>query len=75
MTINFVANLCPTNEEYSSCIQATCRPQVCADRDDDMSECPAVETSSCERGCVCQKGYYRNDKGDCISYEQCGGKT
>lgn len=26
----------------------------------------------CKAGCVCEKGYLRNDKGDCVKPNKCG---
>ncbi|XP_026729504.1 zonadhesin-like [Trichoplusia ni] len=65
-------DLCPANEEYSSCTQATCQPQNCTDRDT-LVPCPGYDKNSCKRGCICKKDDYRNEIGKCVSYKECGG--
>ncbi|CAB3243988.1 unnamed protein product [Arctia plantaginis] len=63
-------NICPLNEEYNSCTQATCRHQNCSTRNDPLS-CPRIDPAFCKRGCVCKENYYRNKNGTCVPEEQC----
>ncbi|CAB3243775.1 unnamed protein product [Arctia plantaginis] len=63
-------NICPLNEEYNSCTQATCRHQNCSTRNDPLS-CPRIDPAFCKRGCVCKENYYRNTNGTCVPEEQC----
>ncbi|KAJ8732567.1 hypothetical protein PYW07_015166 [Mythimna separata] len=67
------SNICPTNEVYSPCVQRTCRPQTCSERDHAMETCPTCDAADCKRGCVCQENYYRNDQGVCVPYKECEG--
>ncbi|XP_035227821.1 zonadhesin-like, partial [Stegodyphus dumicola] len=53
---------CGINEEYNNC--GTACPATC-------SRPNPVCTKQCVRGCVCKKGYIRNDNGICIRREQC----
>ncbi|XP_035428978.2 zonadhesin [Spodoptera frugiperda] len=64
-------DLCPANEEYSSCTQRICRPQNCSNRNTTMENCSTCDDNKCQRGCVCKENYYRNDKGVCVASEEC----
>ncbi|PZC75815.1 hypothetical protein B5X24_HaOG205635 [Helicoverpa armigera] len=64
-------DLCPTNEEYSPCVEKTCRPQNCSERDTKVENCSPCTATPCHRGCVCKENYYRNEKGDCVPSEEC----
>lgn len=63
-------NLCPVNEEYSSCTQAVCRQQTCANRHK-PEVCVYMDKKLCQKGCVCKKNYYRNKNGTCVTAEHC----
>ncbi|XP_063890544.1 zonadhesin isoform X2 [Helicoverpa armigera] len=64
-------DLCPANEEYSPCVEKTCRPQNCSERDTKIENCSPCTATPCHRGCVCKENYYRNEKGDCVPSEEC----
>nr|XP_049703173.1 zonadhesin isoform X6 [Helicoverpa armigera] len=65
------SDLCPANEEYSPCVEKTCRPQNCSERDTKVENCSPCTVTPCHRGCVCKENYYRNEKGDCVPSEEC----
>ncbi|XP_026328619.1 zonadhesin-like [Hyposmocoma kahamanoa] len=61
---------CSVNEEFSNCTQAVCRNQYCSQVGKPVA-CPGVTAGSCETGCVCKEGYYRDQKGNCIPEKEC----
>lgn len=61
---------CKINEEYSTCSNAICRPQNCADKGKPVP-CPEIEEEYCTKGCVCKKHFLRNKKGICVPEDEC----
>ncbi|XP_075970402.1 uncharacterized protein LOC142972888 isoform X3 [Anticarsia gemmatalis] len=63
---------CPPNEVYDIC-PAPCPPRRC-DVDDRLIRCaapPKPGDAACEPGCRCVDGYVRNNKGVCVTRDQC----
>ncbi|KAL0840528.1 hypothetical protein ABMA28_015747 [Loxostege sticticalis] len=61
---------CKANEEFSTCSNAICRAQYCADKDKPVA-CPAIAKGYCKKGCVCKEHYLRDKKGNCIPEKEC----
>lgn len=66
----FSAPKCKANEEFSTCSNAICRAQYCADKDKPVA-CPAIAKGYCKKGCVCKEHYLRDKKGNCIPEKEC----
>ncbi|CAB3243926.1 unnamed protein product [Arctia plantaginis] len=63
--------LCSKPHEYYDDCPQTCLPQTC-ENIGKVHSCPAkLKTSKCKGKCMCEKGYYRNLIGECISEEDC----
>ncbi|CAG9560280.1 unnamed protein product [Danaus chrysippus] len=63
---------CGVNEVYDEC-PPLCPPQRC-DVDDRIIRCatnPKPGDPKCKAGCRCADNYYRNDRGDCVTREEC----
>ncbi|KAJ0180001.1 hypothetical protein K1T71_004592 [Dendrolimus kikuchii] len=65
-------NKCPCgrNEVYNSCIQGYCAPKTCSELGQPIP-CPDINPEFCEKGCLCEPGYVRNDRGYCIPVKEC----
>ncbi|KAG8183312.1 hypothetical protein JTE90_002804 [Oedothorax gibbosus] len=59
---------CGTNEVYNEC--GTACPKTCKNRNYQI-KCIA----KCVKGCFCEEGYVRNDKGKCVKPYQCPSDT
>nr|WHN38850.1 Zon4A-L [Andraca theae] len=61
------------HQVYDSC-PSSCPPDTC-ESIGKIYECPFISTNKslqqCEPNCVCEKGYYKNKIGECISKADC----
>jgi hypothetical protein len=62
---------CGLNERYTNCASSTCFEERC--REDVLYPIPGFKrcTRDCIKGCQCIPGYFRNDKGRCVSELSC----
>ncbi|XP_061377969.1 zonadhesin-like isoform X3 [Danaus plexippus] len=67
-----ISTTCGMNEVYDEC-PPLCPPQRC-DVDDRLIRCaenPKPGDPKCKPGCRCADNFYRNDKGICVTREEC----
>uniref|UniRef100_A0A224YFH6 TIL domain containing protein n=1 Tax=Rhipicephalus zambeziensis TaxID=60191 RepID=A0A224YFH6_9ACAR len=61
-------HLCGRHEKYKTCQSSTCGEKKCSTRFRLFPKC----TKDCVSKCFCRRRYYRNEKGQCVSFFQCG---
>lgn len=55
------------HEVFSSCGNNSCQ-NICQARKSNKANC----AGPCIPGCICENNFYRNDKGKCVPFENCG---
>lgn len=69
--IIYVEDICRKNEIFSQC-QADPNCEKNCDNVDIWESMPCIQTKNCLTGCVCDKGYIRdNNQGICILENSC----
>uniref|UniRef100_L7LTB4 Putative monotil peptide n=1 Tax=Rhipicephalus pulchellus TaxID=72859 RepID=L7LTB4_RHIPC len=60
--------LCGRHERYKTCQSSTCGEKNCRNRFRLFPKC----TKDCVSKCFCRRRFYRNEKGHCVRFYQCG---
>ncbi|CAH0627260.1 unnamed protein product [Chrysodeixis includens] len=65
--------ICAKPHEVFNACPSTCPPQTC-DSLNKTYACPIItgQDPPCNPDCVCEKDYYRNESGVCVTREECG---
>ncbi|XP_028162856.1 zonadhesin-like isoform X1 [Ostrinia furnacalis] len=61
---------CKDHEVYSNCVNGGCLRRNCSQVGKPIL-CVLVTKGGCIKGCICESGYLRDDKGNCIPEDQC----
>ncbi|CAK1603931.1 unnamed protein product [Parnassius mnemosyne] len=63
-------SMCTRPNEELKCVKS-CPPEKTCQNCDTQFECIDNATEICKKECICKEGFYRNNKGDCVTREMC----
>ncbi|CAK1603936.1 unnamed protein product [Parnassius mnemosyne] len=67
---DFNVTMCTRPDEELKCVKS-CPPEKTCENRDILFNCIDNATEICKNRCICKKGFYRNNNGDCVTREMC----